>query len=291
MANKLHAHTRLGEVKLKVSNLERSLKFYQEIVGLQVLSQTERIAELTADGRSVLLVLEEVPDAYITPRRSTSGLYHFAILLPSRKDLGLSLRRLMDAGVQIGQADHLVSEALYISDPDLNGIEIYRDRPRNEWEYDALGFVKMATDPIDWEGLLAEAADSEWNGLPAGTVIGHVHFHVSDLHKSKQFYCDAIGFDIEADLMRQMGALFIGAGRYHHHLGLNIWAGAGTPPVKSNGTGIEYFTIILPDDAELDATVERAKRHGIEWERREAAWWTKDPNGISVKLTAASDTP
>lgn len=287
MANKLHADTRLGEVKLRVSNLERSLKFYEEIVGLRVLSRTERIAEMTADGRTSLLVLEEVPNATITPLRSSSGLYHFAILLPTRKDLGLSLRRLIDAGVKIGQADHLVSEALYISDPDLNGIEIYRDRPREQWEYDAQGFVKMATDPIDWEGLLAEAKGSEWNGLPEGTVIGHVHFHVGDLHKSKQFYCDAIGFEVEADLMRQMGALFIGAGRYHHHMGLNIWAGAGAPPVKPNGTGIEHFTIIVPDAAELEATVQRVKRLGVELELRDSSWWTKDPNGIAVQLRAA----
>ncbi|MFF2886478.1 VOC family protein [Paenibacillus sp. NPDC057967] len=287
MANKLHADTRLGEVKLRVSNLERSLKFYEDIVGFRVLSRTESIAELTADGRNVLLVLEEVPNASITPLRSSSGLYHFAILLPTRKDLGLSLRRLMDAGAKIGQADHLVSEALYISDPDLNGIEIYRDRPREQWEYDAQGFVKMATDPIDWEGLLAEAKGSEWNGLPDGTVIGHVHFHVGDLHKSKQFYCDAIGFEVEADLMRQMGALFIGAGRYHHHMGLNVWAGAGAPPVKPNGTGIEHFTIIVPNATELEETVQRAKRLGVELELREGSWWTKDPNGIALQLVAA----
>ncbi|REK71381.1 VOC family protein [Paenibacillus paeoniae] len=289
MANKLHANTRLGEVKLKVSNLERSITFYEDIVGFRLLSRTEGKAQLTADGKTTLLVLEEVPNATITPRRSSSGLYHFAILLPTRKDLGLSLRRLMDKGVQIGQADHLVSEALYISDPDLNGIEIYRDRPREQWEYDAQGFVKMATDPIDWEGLLAEAKGSQWNGLPDGTVIGHVHFHVADLHKSKQFYCDAIGFEVEADLMRQMGALFIGAGRYHHHMGLNIWAGAGAPPVKPNGTGIEYFTIIVPNAVELEATILRLKGLGAELEQHEAVWWTTDPNGIGVQLLTASE--
>ncbi|MBH5319922.1 VOC family protein [Paenibacillus sp. GSMTC-2017] len=284
MSNKLHPSTRLGEVKLKVSNLDRSLTFYQEVVGLRVLRQDNGMAELTADGETVLLVLEEVPNAFMVPKRSSSGLYHFAILVPTRKDLGLSLRRLLDSGIHIGQADHLVSEALYISDPDGNGIEIYRDRPRADWEYDSQGFVKMASDPIDWDGLLDEAKGSVWQGLSPGTTIGHVHFHVGDLHKAKQFYCDVLGFDVEADLMRQMGALFVGAGRYHHHLGLNLWAGVGAPPVPSNGTGITYFTIVVPNMEELEKTVQGVTQAGYEVEQRTDGWFVKDPSDIWVRL-------
>ncbi|MCR2803613.1 VOC family protein [Paenibacillus soyae] len=286
MAHRLNPAARLGEVKLKVSNMERSLAFYQDVIGFQVLTRNGNIAELTADGSTALVVLEEVPNAYIVPQRSASGLYHYAILLPTRKALGKSLRRLLDKGIQVGQADHWVSEALYISDPDSNGIEIYRDRPRDEWEYNEQGFVKMGTDPIDWHGLLAEAEGEEWGGLPQGTVIGHVHFHVGDLHKSKQFYCDALGFDIEADLMRQMGALFIGAGRYHHHVGLNLWAGAGAPQVPANGTGISYFTVILPNEEELEKTAESLEQHGFAVQRDGRIRWVGDPNGISVKLEA-----
>ncbi|MFD0588968.1 VOC family protein [Paenibacillus sp. GCM10027627] len=285
MTYKLHPATRLGEVKLKISDLKRSLAFYEEVVGFKVKSQSGNTAELTADGGTVLLVLEEVPDAYIVPQRTFSGLYHFAILVPTRKDLGLSLRRLMDKGISIGQADHLVSEALYISDPDGNGIEIYRDRPREEWEYDTQGFVKMSTDPIDWDGLLTEAAGSQWQGLAPATVIGHVHLHVSDLHKSKHFYCDALGFDVEADWKKQMGALFIGAGRYHHHIGLNIWAGPGAPPIPANGTGLDYFTIVLAGEEELEKTVQGAVGAGVSAERSGGDWWLKDPNGVKVKLT------
>lgn len=285
-ANQLHPATKLGEVKLKVSNMERSLNFYQTVIGFQVLGQEGRIAKLTADGTNVLLVLEEVPNASITPERSSSGLYHYAILLPTRKALGIALRRLLDCGIQVGQADHFVSEALYLSDPDLNGIEIYRDRPREEWEYDANGLVKMGTEPIDWNGLLAEAEGSEWQGLPAGTVIGHVHFHVGDLQKAKHFYCDALGFDIEVDMMRFMGALFVGAGRYHHHIGLNIWAGAGAPRVPANGMGIVYFTVVLPNAAELEKTAQGVAQLGYKAERDGDVWWTEDPNGIKVKLIA-----
>ncbi|RIX49321.1 VOC family protein [Paenibacillus nanensis] len=283
----LHPSTRLGEVKLKVSSLERSLAFYQSVIGFQVLRQEGRTAELTADGTNVLVVLEEVPNAVIVPERSSSGLYHYAILLPTRKALGVALRRLLEHGINVGQADHFVSEALYISDPDLNGIEIYRDRPRDEWEYDAQGMVKMGTEPIDWNGLLAEAEGSEWQGLPAGTVIGHVHFHVRDLAESKQFYCDALGFEIEVDMMRFMRALFISAGRYHHHIGLNLWAGAGAPRVPANGTGIVYFTVVLPNAAELEKTALNMKQSGYTVERDGDIWWTEDPNGIKVKLVAA----
>ncbi|GKU76339.1 VOC family protein [Paenibacillus sp. L3-i20] len=288
MSNKLHPSTKLGEVKLKVSDLERSLTFYQEVVGFRIFRQDDRIAKLTADGETVLLVLEEVPNATVVPRRSASGLYHFAILVPTRKALGLSLRKLLDSGIHIGQADHLVSEALYISDPDGNGIEIYRDRPRAEWEYDSQGYVKMSSDPIDWDGLLEEAKDSQWQGLQPDTTIGHVHFHVGDLHKAKQFYCDALGFDVEADLMRQMGAIFLGAGRYHHHIGLNIWAGAGAPPAPTNGTGIDYFTIVLPNDEELEKTVQSATQAGLAVEQGAGYWFVKDPSQITVRLVAHS---
>ncbi|GGG09596.1 VOC family protein [Paenibacillus abyssi] len=275
----------LGEVKLKVSNLERSIKFYQEVVGLKMLNQEAKTAELTADGKNALLVLEEIPGAVVVPPRSASGLYHFAILLPTRKDLGLSLRNLIESGIHIGQADHLVSEALYISDPDHNGIEIYRDRPRETWTRDEKGNYNMATDPIDWEGLLEEAKGEAWTGLPAGTTMGHVHVHVSDLQKSKQFYCDVLGFDITANYMSRMGALFISAGGYHHHLGLNIWAGNGAPMPPVNGTGLAYYTIVVPDQEELDNVVGQLRNAGISAEEEAGAWFVKDPSGIQLKLT------
>ncbi|MCQ6559670.1 VOC family protein [Paenibacillus mendelii] len=284
MSHQLHPDIELGELKLKISNLERSLQFYQDVVGFQIKSKQAGRAVLTADGEHPLLILEEIPDAVIVPKRTMSGLYHFAILLPTRRDLGIALRRLIDSGIHIGQADHLVSEALYISDPDQNGIEIYRDRPRESWQRDANGNYKMTTDPIDWDGLLDESKDSSAERLPSGTTIGHVHFHVGDLQKAKAFYCDLLGFDIAADLMRHMGALFISAGGYHHHIGLNVWAGANAPAAPANGTGLAYYTIVVPTRAELETIVERFRKADVPVREQGQAWFVIDPSGIEVRF-------
>ncbi|EXX90193.1 glyoxalase [Paenibacillus darwinianus] len=285
MIYRMHPEMKLGEVKLKVSDLERSVRFYEEIVGLKTLQRTGNEVALTADGRNALVVLEEIPGAVVTKRRSTSGLYHFAILLPTRKDLGLSLRKLIEAGIHIGQSDHYVSEALYISDPDNNGIEIYRDRPREEWTYDEQGHVQMGGDPIDWDGMLREAEGHPWNGMPEGTTIGHVHFHVADLEQSERFYCGQLGLDMMADATVFMGALFVAAGGYHHHFGLNIWAGAGAPAAPNNATGIAYATMILPDRAALDAVLANLRGGGVDTVEEDGAAWITDPSGIRLRLT------
>ncbi|MGN7380546.1 VOC family protein [Paenibacillus sp. SAFN-117] len=281
----IHPDIRLGEVKLKVSNLKRSLEFYEQVVGLKILKQTSVTAEMTVDGVHSLLSLEEIPNALVVPPRSASGLYHFAILVPTRKDLGVSLRRLIQSGISIGQADHLVSEALYISDPDHNGIEIYADRPRDVWQRDADGNYRMATDPIDWEGLLKEAESEVWSGLPKGTTIGHVHFHVGDLQQAGAFYCDLLGFEMAADYSRLMRALFISAGGYHHHIGLNVWAGIGASPAPPHGTGLAYYTIMYPDASELETALQRIRDAGVPLEEQEGAWIVSDPFGIRTRLT------
>jgi catechol 2,3-dioxygenase len=284
MSYTMPARMELGEVKLKVSDLQRSLQFYQEVVGLKVLRQEERVALLTVDGVNPLVILEEIPNAVVVPRQSAAGLYHFAILLPSREALGLALRNLMEAEVSLGQADHLVSEALYIWDPDMNGIEIYRDRPREEWTYDASRNVVMASDPIDWEDLLKEAEGKAWAGLPVGTKMGHVHFHARDIYKMKEFYCDVMGFDIAANALKEMGAIFISAGGYHHHIGLNIWAGANAPLPPANGTGLAYYTIQLPTQDDVEGLVERLRNHGVSIDERDGAWYGQDPSAITFRL-------
>lgn len=286
MSPAIHPDIELGEVKLKVSNLKRSLLFYTEVIGFHVLSQSDHTAELAVAGDTApLLVLEHIPNAVITPPRSHSGLYHFAILLPTRADLGVSLRRLIDAGIQIGQADHLVSEALYISDPDHNGIEIYRDRPRETWKRNEQSEIVMTTDPIDWDGLLHEGSTKKWAGLPHGTKMGHVHLHVGDLQRSRQFYCDILGFDVVFDVARQMRALFISAGGYHHHLGLNVWAGVGAPQPSPSATGLAYYTIVFPDAAALQSVLDQLESAGISTIQEQGqAWFVTDPSGISLKL-------
>lgn len=202
------ATTHLGEVSLKINNLDRSIQFYTDVVGLKLLTRQDHIATMTADGKNVLLRLEEVSNSITLPERSHAGLYHFAILLPDRKSLGLAVRNLVASGIDIGQGDHLVSEAFYISDPDLNGIEIYADRPRDTWKRDADNNYVMASDPVDVQSLFDLSASETWDGLPAGTVIGHVHFHVRSLEEARAFYSGILGFDVVGNFAN-MSALFV----------------------------------------------------------------------------------
>ncbi|WP_145407400.1 VOC family protein [Paenibacillus xylanexedens] len=278
------ATTHLGEVSLRISNLERSIQFYTQVVGLKLLERKDSVATFTVDGQHSLLRLEEIPNAVTMPERSSAGLYHFAILLPDRKSLGLALRNLAASGIEIGQGDHLVSEALYISDPDLNGIEIYADRPRDTWRRDADNNYIMGTDPVDVQGLFDLSANETWEGLPVGTVIGHVHFHVRSLEESRRFYHGVLGFDIVGNFAN-MSALFISAGGYHHHIGLNIWAGSGAPVNPSDATGIEYFTIVYSSEAERNQAVEQLREAGATLTQRNDVWLTVDPQQIHIRLT------
>lgn len=272
----------IGLVQIRVSNLERSLAFYQNVIGLKILRQTGREVELTADGRHVLLVLREIENARVLRPNSVAGLYHFAILVPDRPSLGLVLRNLIASDIEVGQGDHLVSEALYIQDPDNNGIELYRDRPRDTWEYDAEGNVVMSTDPVDVEGLLNASAGLTWTGLPAGTVIGHVHFHVGDLGEAKKFYVDTLGFEVTTKIGNS--ALFISAGGYHHHMGLNVWAGQGAPAAPADAAGIDYFTLLLPSAEERNAVAERVRRAGYKVVEGEGTVTVTDPWNIGIRL-------
>lgn len=191
---------------------------------------------------------------------------------------------MIQSGIHIGQADHLVSEALYITDPDHNGIEIYCDRPRSTWRRDAEGNYIMAADPIDWEGLLHEAEGTVWGGLPIGTVMGHIHFHVKNLQKSKEFYCDILGFDVAADARLTMKALFLSAGGYHHHIGLNVWAGEEAPLRSANGTGLDYYTLVFPSEQARNEAVQRLKLANVLVSEIDDILMVKDPSGIQLKL-------
>jgi catechol 2,3-dioxygenase len=252
----LPADAHIGQVSLTVRDLDRSLPFYRDVLGFTEARREGQVSFLAPPGGRVLIELHERKDAIARPRRS-AGLFHFAILVPSRAALGRSLRRLAGQRWPIsGAADHLVSEALYLADPDGLGIEIYRDLPRDSWRFND-GELAMATDPLDLDAIHDEpGAETPWNGLEAGTVMGHVHLHVPHLDTAEAFYCGQIGF--EPMVRRYPGALFVAAGGYHHHLGLNTWVGVGAPPPPENAVGLRSFTIesktVQPQNVDDQAT-------------------------------------
>jgi catechol 2,3-dioxygenase len=279
---RIDPRTAIRAVHLTVSDLERSLDFYTETLGTRVLSREGSEASLGAADRAPLLVLRGDPDAPPRPRRTT-GLFHFAILLPQRRDLARSLRRLAERGWPVsGASDHLVSEAVYLDDPDGIGIEIYRDRPREEWEFTDEG-VSMATIPLDIGAVMGELGDDDlrWDGLPAGTRIGHVHLNVADLGDAERFYSGTLGFEVT--VRNYPGALFVSAGGYHHHIGLNVWNGEGAPPPPEGSIGLDRYSIVVPDRGELERIAGRLEG-AAEIQTADGALLTRDPSGIGVEI-------
>ena len=274
--------THIGLVTLRVADLGRSLRFYEGILGFRSIERGPGRAVLGAQDGVPLLELTEVPGAPPQPRRST-GLYHFAVLLPSRADLGRALLRMAHAGLEIGQADHLVSEALYISDPDRNGIEIYRDRPRDTWHW-ANGTVAMAVDPLDLRGLMDEGRGETWDVLPAGTRIGHIHLQVGDIPRAEQFYHGVLGFDVTAHMP---GALFVSAGGYHHHIGLNTWQSRGAGPAPETTAGLQSFVIALPHPQALEDARARLVAHGVPVQEHDGEVEVADPWRNRIRLALA----
>ena len=280
----IHPDTTVGPVYLTVSDLKRSEEFYRDVLGFKPLPRRGDILSLTADGVTPVLELKGEAAAPRRPPRTT-GLYHFAVLTPSRLDLARSLRHLADVRYPIqGGTDHLVSEAVYLADPDDNGIEIYRDRPRDTWTFPN-GEIHMESDPLDYDGILAELDGhaEPWEGLAAGTRIGHVHLNVADLATTEDFYHGVLGFDVT--MRRAHGALFISAGGYHHHLGLNIWNGQGAPPPPQGAIGLRYYSIVLPDVHELETVAGRVQEAGITAEEMDEGFMLRDPSQNGVLLT------
>lgn len=284
---RLPAATRIGRVKLRVADLERSLGFYTSAMGFEIHDRRSGAAMMGPPGAE-LLELVEVPGAPPKPERAT-GLYHYAVLLPSRADLGRMLRHLIETRTPLqGASDHLVSEALYLADPDENGIEIYRDRPRAEWPVQG-DRIRMATDPLDADGILGEEAreGQPFAGLPSGTTIGHIHLQVGDIPPADQFYVQRLGFDV---VVAMPSALFVSAGGYHHHVGMNTWTSRGQGPV-SGTAGLEEFEIVFPDAATRDEAAQRIQASGQAAPGLAEAPVARDPWGNVIRLVIGNPKP
>ncbi|MFD2630574.1 VOC family protein [Oceanobacillus kapialis] len=267
------------ELSINVTDLHKSIDFYQSIIGFQVLEQTERTAKLSANGKTTILTLE-LPENVVKKEQRTTGLYHVAVLLPNRQALSSFLEHVLRRGVHLGAADHAVSEALYLSDPDGNGIEVYCDRASTNWQWSG-DQVQMGTDPLNGDGLLAEIHEV-WNGLPTETIIGHIHLHVDRLETAEAFYSKGLNFSVVA---RYPGALFTSTGGYHHHIGLNIWNGEGAPSPKTNSVGLNWFSLKFPDEDAREKAIERLKALGIEVATYSTYMDVKDPAGNTIRLT------
>jgi len=270
----------IGRVALAVADLERSVRFYSDVIGLRELHRDGNVAQMGVNV-DTLLVLHGQPG--ISRARRATGLYHFALLLPSRADLGDTLAHLVEVGGPIsGYADHAVSEAIYLTDPDGHGIEIYRDRPRSEWQFPN-GTLKMTVDPIDFEGVLA-ARSGAWRGLPPGTMMGHIHLQVAFIPTTEEFYISRLGFDLVTRY--GSGASFLSANGYHHHFGTNTWAGVGLPPAPEDAARLLWYEIRQPDETALDAIAERLSAANYPFERDAAELRVVDPSGINIHVTA-----
>ena len=276
--------THCGVVALSVRSLERSLRYYTDRIGLRVQQQSAGEALLGA-GTQALLRLVEQPGA-LSVQRNHTGLYHFALLTPDRIALGRLLAHLLETQTPIdGAGDHGVSEALYLTDPDGHGIELYRDRPRAEWPLVA-GKLTMTTDPLDARGLLAAALPQRaWNGLEPETTVGHVHLHVADLVAAEHFYVELLGLDLMQRFGRQ--AVFVSAGGYHHHLGLNTWAGQGAPPAPAAAARLLCWELVVPAPADLQAALERLAAAGCSVTAAANSWQVSDPSANVVQLRVA----
>lgn len=273
----------LGLVRLEISDLARSLEYYEKVIGLRVIERGEDRAALGVGDNTVLVELNEVRGAREHPHNRRLGLYHFAILLPTRGDLARFVEHLSHINAYAGQADHLVSEAFYLRDPDGLGIEVYADRSRSEWPVRD-GKLEMGLDPVDMDSLLASTGGRKWEGAPPGTVIGHVHLHVGDLTIGEAFFHRALGLDITATLP---SALFLSAGGYHHHLGTNVWAGDGPHPTQGDARLLEW-TILLPDESEVTALGTSIAQAGYLTTRDGSDLLVTDPWGTRFRVRKGS---
>lgn len=287
-SHRLPPSARVGTVRLQVADLARSQAFYGHVLGLQAVEQGPgRLALYAPGGTEALIELVERPGARPVGATGQIGLYHFAVLVPTRAALASLVRHAHEIGLRMGMSDHLVSEALYFSDPDGLGIEVYADRSRSEWKWQD-GQLVMATYPLDVGSLVAEAGRGPFTGVPADTRIGHVHLRVRDLGEAAAFYHEALGLD--KVVWNYPGALFLSAGGYHHHVGLNTWA-AGAPAPEGQDAQLLAWTLVLPDEQAVESTADSLEAAGHAVVREAQQVLARDPWGTAVALIAAPPAP
>ncbi len=281
----LPPETTLGPATLRVADEKHALALYEQVIGLKVMGRKNGKIALGA-GEKPFLYLDVVAGTAPRPRHGSTGLYHIAILLPDRAALGSTIARIANAGIRLGAADHNVSEAIYLYDADGNGLEIYRDRPREDWQWKN-GIVTMGNEPLDFEGILAEGGKEQPDEhLPAGTRIGHVHLQVADLAAAEKFYCAALGFVKTAV---RNGAVFVSAGGYHHHVGLNVWDSLNAPPAPINSAGLEQFVIELPA-AELARVKKNIEIAGVQTTSEGDGFIVFDPWQTKIRITQRANS-
>jgi catechol 2,3-dioxygenase len=278
---RLPDETHIGRVRLQVGNLGLSVSYYETVLGMRVLDSTDTTAELGPHGEDrVLIELTEKKGVRTVPRRGLLGLYHFAVLLPDRAALGRFVAHLGEIGAYAGMSDHLVSEAVYLTDPDGLGIEVYADRPRETWSARDKQ-LEMTTKPLDVDSVVAAAGGEKWDGMPAGTKIGHVHFYVGDIDQAAAFYHAGLGMD--KIVWNYPGALFMSAGGYHHHVGVNTWA-AGASPASDDDARLLDWELLVPDSSSVDAAAKSIGDAGFEVSRDGDAVVARDGWGIRLRL-------
>ncbi len=272
----------VNQAHLVVTDLDRVLAFYNDIIGLKVLEKTASGAILGVGGVP-LLTLTTRSDAVRAPR-TVAGLFHTAFLVPDRAALAAWLAHAAHAGVHLdGASDHLVSEAIYLSDPEGNGIEVYRDRRPDEWTMEADGMVKMATERLDLQALYDSAAKGSWAGMPDGTAIGHIHLQVGNVPEAETFYRDVLGLKVMA---RYPGASFFATGGYHHHIAANIWNSRGAGHRSENLTGLSDYSLRFTEPAALEQALASLDRLEIATARTADGISLQDPWGIGLTLSA-----
>jgi catechol 2,3-dioxygenase len=268
-----------GAVHLQVSDLQRSLAYYEQVLGLRAHSVTDSSAVLRAHGDERSLVTLRTRPGVTRARRGAFGLYHLAILLPERNALGRFAAHLGALDVRVAMADHLVSEALYLWDPDGLGIEVYADRPRDTWQHRDRELA-MTTDPLDIQSVIAEGRGEVWTGAPEGTTMGHVHLHVENLGEAEAFYHRALGFD--KTVWSYPGALFMSAGGYHHHLATNVWSSG--PAASAHEARMLEWELMVPSHADVDAAAENLLEGGYSVEESGNGVSAADPWGTRVQI-------